>query len=169
LSILSENKGNVTAARTNALKFIVHFIGDIHQPLHASDHHDRGGNQVVVTWFGATNEPPPFSSPWELHAVWDAGLIDHKGQTRAEYVKDLETWIATQNVTAIEAGTVTDWVLEAHALAKSTAYQDPQTNSMVQSGAALDQPYYQANIGVVDQQLAKAGVRLAKVLNDTFP
>jgi hypothetical protein len=54
-------------------------------------------------------------------------------------------------------------------LAKSNAYKDPQTGGMVQNNAALADPYYQASIGVVDQQLAKAGVRLAKVLNETFP
>ena len=87
----------------------------------------------------------------------------------AAYVTDLETWIASQTPATIESGSPTDWVLEAHALAKSNAYHDPQTNGMVQSGAALDQQYYQANIAVVDQQLAKAGVRLAKILNATLP
>ena len=160
------------AARAQALKFITHFIGDLHQPLHCAERHgDAGGNAVKVTFFGATHEAPPFEqSLWNLHAVWDGGLIDHAQRSRMAYVARLEDWIATQDVTVIENGTFVDWANETHGQAVAHAYRTANgSKDFPASGGAIDKKYYAANIGVVDQQLAKAGVRLAKVLNDAFP
>jgi hypothetical protein len=79
--------------RAQALKFVTHFLGDLHQPLHCAERNgDTGGNGVKVTFFGATNEAPPFQhSPWNLHAVWDGGMIDHTKRTRTAYVKKLDS------------------------------------------------------------------------------
>ena len=60
--------GKPAEDRTEALKFLVHFVGDVHQPLHTADRNDHGGNDVQVTFFG---------QPMKLHAVWDTGLIMH--------------------------------------------------------------------------------------------
>jgi hypothetical protein len=57
-------------ARLEALKFVVHFVGDIHQPLHCENHGDHGGNDVHVGWFG---------KPTNLHAVWDGSIIEKMG------------------------------------------------------------------------------------------
>jgi nuclease S1 len=155
--------------RANALKFITHLIGDLHQPLHCAERNgDLGANDVKVTFFGQKTQPSPFKDQWNLHAVWDAGLIDHSGRSQTVYVKQLETWIASQNVTNIESGTPIDWANESHAAAVSHAYKSGSKDFPV-SGGKVGSTYYHANIGVVDQQLAKGGVRLAKVLNDAFP
>ena len=165
-------KGVSAPQRAEALKFVTHFIGDLHQPLHCAERNkDRGGNDVTVTFFGQTNEPPPFQKYlWNLHAAWDFGLIEHAGGTQAAYVTRLETWIGTQNVSGIESGTFVDWANESHAAAVAHAYKTPNGSAdFPATGGTIEQPYYDANIGIVDQQLAKAGVRLAKVLNDAFP
>ncbi len=72
---------NATAARparAEALKFLVHFVGDIHQPLHCADNHDRGGNDITVAFFKASTN---------LHAVWDTGIITKAGVTEIDYAR----------------------------------------------------------------------------------
>ncbi|HSP97609.1 MAG TPA: S1/P1 nuclease [Candidatus Dormibacteraeota bacterium] len=158
--------------RAQALKFVTHFVGDLHQPLHCAERNgDAGGNGVQVTFFGATHEAPPFqTSLWNLHAVWDGGMIDHTQCTRTAYVHRLEEWIATQDVTAIENGTFVDWANETHGQAVHHAYKTANgSQDFPATKGKIGKRYQDANIGVVDQQLAKAGVRLAKVLNDAFP
>ena len=158
--------------RAQALKFVTHFIGDLHQPLHCAERNgDAGGNTVKVTFFGATHDSAPFqTSLWNLHAVWDGGLIDHSHRGRKAYVHALEAWIATQNVAVIESGSYVDWANETHGQAVHHAYRTADgSGAFPSTGGEIDQAYYDANIVVVDQQLAKAGVRLAKVLNDAFP
>jgi hypothetical protein len=130
--------------RAEALKFLVHFVADLHQPLHCIDDHDRGGNAVQVTLFG---------QPTNLHAVWDSGLIGHTGLTVAEYVARLET----ADVDA--SGTPILWAEEAHRAAIDHAYAMPVDHH-------LDQSYYDANRPVIDVQLARGGTRLARLLNE---
>jgi hypothetical protein len=132
--------------RAEALKFLVHFVGDLHQPLHSIDDHDRGGNGVPVTLFG---------QPTNLHAVWDSGLIAHTGLGVAEYVARLEA----SDVDA--SGTPISWAEEAHRAAVDHAYVIP-------ADRRLDEPYYDANRPVVDLQLARGGARLARLLNETL-
>lgn len=139
--------------RTQALKFLVHLIGDIHQPLHDTDRNDHGGNDVIVTFFGKSVK---------LHAVWDTEIIMHTVFAWGAYVTRLETtWFPGRDVTSFDGGTPTDWALEAHQLARETAYGIPD-------GGALEMNYYTTALPVVDRQLAVAGMRLAKFLKDTF-
>src|SRR5882724_1812742 len=138
------------AERTQALKFIVHFIGDIHQPLHDTDRNgDHGGNDVVVTFFGKSVK---------LHAIWDTDIIMHTVFAWGAYVTRLETtWFPGRDVTGLDAGSPVDWALEAHQFARETAYRIPD-------GGALEMNYYTAALPFVDRQLAVAGIRLAKFL-----
>ncbi len=141
-------------ARTEALIFLIHLVGDAHQPLHCADDHDRGGNDVQVKFFGEDTN---------LHAVWDDSLIKKTQLSEAAYAKKLTTWLSSQSVTDLQSGAVTDWALEAHQLAKEHAYGD------VPASKRLGAKYFKSAIPVVDEQLAKAAVRLAKILNDTLP
>ncbi len=63
--------------RQKALKYLIHFVGGLHQPLHAGDNHDRGGNDVQVEFLGQTINPSS-RKPWNLHAVWDSALVEHQ-------------------------------------------------------------------------------------------
>lgn len=135
-----------------ALKFIVHLVGDMHQPLHSPDNNDRGGNGVTVEWFGkATN----------LHSVWDSMIIQQTGLGESEYVRLLEKGLTAKQIEAMQRGTVVEWALEAHRLARDYTYVVPIDHK-------LDQSYYDRNRRIVDQQLLRAGLRLAKILNTLF-
>jgi hypothetical protein len=136
----------MASERTEALKFIVHLIGDLHQPLHVGLAGDRGGNEIEVRLFGR---------PTNLHQVWDTGLITHARLRTGIYVNRL----ASMGVDS--GGTPVSWAEEAHALAVNRAY-------VVPANRRLGQRYYDANIPVVDRQLARAGARLARVLNENL-
>lgn len=140
------------AARREALIFLVHLVADLHQPLHCINNNDRGGNDVAVTFFG---------EPDTLHSVWDFDLLARPRLRERAYTKRLNAILATQNVADLKRGTVIDWALESHAIAKAHAYQLPP-NREIRSG------YYKANIPVVDNQLIKAAVRLAWMLNEAL-
>jgi len=153
------------AERAAALKFVVHFIGDLHQPLHCAErNHDRGGNDVPVTFFGERTAPT--GEPWNLHSVWDAGLIfraQPTGSVRA-YGARLNRWLSPHDEARLRAGSIIDWANDTHAVARTHAYA-----GVPLSGGDLGREYFDANIEVLNAQLAKAGVRLARVLNDAFP
>ena len=137
-------------ARYEALKFLVHFIGDLHQPLHCADNHDRGGNDVKVTFFGKSSN---------LHKVWDTDIIARAGFTQtANRVAAM-----TDETVSLPGNSFADWTLEAHRLAVEHAYKNLPVNQR------LGQNYYQSNRPVVDRQLLKAGQRLAAILNEVFP
>jgi len=148
--VLDQNE--TLANRRFALKFIVHLVGDMHQPLHCADNHDRGGNMVSVTWFGRTAN---------LHKVWDTLIIQEAGLDDAEFASALDSDLTDQQIAAIQQGNLTQWALESHKAAHDFAYVIPNNH-------ALDQAYYDRNAPIVDQQLLRGGLRLAKVLNTIF-
>jgi nuclease S1 len=139
------------AKRSEALKFVVHFVGDLSQPMHAMAD-ARGGNDIPVTVFGATQCGP---YPCNLHSVWDTELIAHTGIREHRYARELETMIATNHLQA-GFGTPIAWANESLQLGKQ-AWVQPQTN--------IDEAYYLQQRPVVDRQLALAGLRLARILN----
>jgi hypothetical protein len=140
------------ATRVEALKFIVHLVGDIHQPLHCGDPKNLGGNSIAVTFFGsATN----------LHKVWDSGIIGQAGISDQEFADELEQSLTPGEIENLQGGTPVDWANESHALAVSNAYKIPASKR-------LGKAYYNANSSVVDDRLLRAGLRLARVLNEAF-
>ncbi len=157
--ILSDRSRPV-AARAEALKLLVHFVADLHQPLHTTNRGDRGGNDVRVTFFG--EKIHPFAEkPWNLHAVWDGGLIDQTGLSEAAYAERLQAWLKKRSIVDLQKGTVVDWALEAHRAAVDVAYRLPKNRRLSKS-------YFEKSRPVMDELLAKAGVRLARVLNEAF-
>ncbi|MEW6683870.1 MAG: S1/P1 nuclease [Nitrospirota bacterium] len=148
------------AERAEALRFVAHFVADLHQPLHCADNRDRGGNDVEVVFFGEVLNP--FSGkPWNLHAVWDAGLIERRGLSVSDYARRLTGRIGRDVESELERGTVVDWVAESHRAAVETSYRLPPDR-------ALGDEYAAQALPVVDDMLAKAGIRLAKILNDAL-
>ncbi|MGY8684088.1 S1/P1 nuclease [Bradyrhizobium sp. UFLA05-153] len=146
--------------RLQALKFIVHFIGDVHQPLHASDRwdaytgkDDQGGNLVPVTFFGQTTN---------LHALWDTGLIMRTVYNWGAYVVRLETtWFPGRDLAELKGGSPADGAVDAHRLAHEVAYDIPDDG-------VLGVQYFSKASPIVDRQLALAGIRLAQVLKETL-
>ena len=82
-------------ARAEALRFLIHFMGDLHQPLHVGDNNDRGGNQRVVYLEGDSTN---------LHAVWDGKILERAGVTEAVYLAQLRRAMDTLDLAALERG-----------------------------------------------------------------
>jgi S1/P1 Nuclease len=139
--------------RIEALKFLVHFVGDIHQPMHAIEE-ARGGNDIQVMAFG-TNRCG--DTACNLHYEWDVGLIDHTGRSETAYVRYLEQMIARRKLRA--SGTPEDWANESFHWAK---------RAWLNEGGEVTEEYYRRNIHIVDDRLALAGLRLAAMLNQTL-
>ena len=151
-----ENSALARADRATALKFLVHLVADVHQPFHAIDV-ARGGIRIDVVAFGSTNCAPRGAKPFDcnLHGVWDSSLVLRRRLTDARYVAELEQKIA-QNRWSAGSGTPADWANESHIIAR-TAVLPP--------GATVDEAYYRAHLPVIDERLARAGLRLAAVIN----
>jgi len=105
--------------RAEALMFLIHFVGDVHQPLHAADRHDAGGSQVGVTFF---------DRPMSLHAVWDFGIIGEADLRlgRLRPVSGPVLAYAAKDINALQRGSPVDWALEAHRAAVDVAYVLPE-------------------------------------------
>jgi hypothetical protein len=142
------------ADRAVALKFLVHFVGDLHQPFHALGV-ERGGNGIHVSVFGS-EECGKY--PCNLHAVWDSGLIEHENLDEPAHLKLLEADITAKKMVAGN-GKAADWALESRNLGRT---------ALVAPGANIDEAYYQRNIGIVNQRLEQGGLRLAALLNAAF-
>jgi hypothetical protein len=141
--------------RVEAIKWIVHFVADLHQPLHAIDE-ARGGNDIKLPVFGS---PQCGDYPCNLHWTWDNMLLEHTGRTEPEYVHYLQKLIQSEHLDQRPIGTPIDWANESHVFARDIMNASP---------VAVDEAYYQANIHLVDERLALAGLRLASVLNSAL-
>ena len=139
--------------RVEALKFIVHFVADVHQPFHAIGE-AKGGNGIRISEFGSSQCG---EHPCNLHSAWDTGLIAHTNLSQQEYVQHLEEFISQQHL--IAGGQPEDWANESHKYAQAAWLND---------GEQVDENYYKSQIKVVDTRLALAGLRLAALLNDAF-
>jgi nuclease S1 len=145
--------------RRLALRFLIHLIEDLHMPLHVGDNHDKGGNQTQVQFFDdGTN----------MHRLWDSGMILRVGDTEDFWVADLTELDTLNKRNEAMKGTVEDWATESLLLAKA-AYQVPETGKRLKSGQKLGDAYLNTHLPVVRKRLYQASVRLATVLNETFP
>jgi hypothetical protein len=133
------------------LKLLIHFIGDLHQPMHVGLEEDRGGNDFKVQWFYNDSN---------LHSVWDREMIDSYGMSYTELANNADV-LTKQEVQEIQKGSVVDWVNETHEITR-TVYDT------VKPDENLRYQYSYNNFTTVRTQLQKAGIRLAKILNDLF-
>jgi hypothetical protein len=145
------------ADRATALKFVVHFIGDLHQPFHALGV-GRGGNDVKVRVFGEANCGRDSNKPvpCNLHSVWDSRLIARRSLNDERYLVELRNVIDAKRLGSQPGGTPAQWAEQSFRVAKE-ALVKPDTN--------IDEGYYRRHITVIDERLALAGIRLAAVLN----
>lgn len=151
--------------RLLAFKFLLHFVGDLHQPLHASGHHDGGGNGVAVLAEG-------LKRPSNLHSYWDSYLIRQLGTTVATASANVGALITPAHAAAWSTGSFEDWAAESNVKARTVAYHFAGQKSFVDDHGdtveVLDARYTARALPVVREALAKAAVRLAQVLNEVF-
>ncbi len=132
-----------------ALKFIAHFVGDVHQPLHVGRASDRGGNEIRVSWFG---------KPSNLHRVWDSEVISRLRLSPQSLGRELKSRPADEVEAWRQDGPMT-WVEESMALR-------PLVYNM--RGTGLGRAYLREAGPVVEERLLQAGVRLAALLDAIF-
>jgi hypothetical protein len=142
--------------RRLALQFLLHFVGDLHQPLHAGDERDQGGNLEQVQ--------APGLPPANLHRYWDVEFVEALGRDPGRVAGELIDRIGAADVRDWNKGTTSDWALESYAVAKAVAYGRLPA-PITKHHYALPPDYVQSARGAVDLQLRRAGVRLAWVLN----
>jgi hypothetical protein len=139
--------------KTEALKFIVHFVGDLHQPMHISRAEDKGGNTIQLNYEGqGTN----------LHSLWDTKLLEHEGLTY-EQLADKYDHASTAQIRQWQSDPLIKWIWESYEVS-SRLYAE--IDSM--KGRSIDESYYQAHIPIIRQRIEQAGIRLAGVLNGLF-
>jgi hypothetical protein len=145
--------------RLLALQFLLHLVADVHQPLHAGDDDDRGGNGKRVR--------APGYRAGTLHQYWDTVLVERLGASSVGVATTLIADISVADRRAWSAGTAADWAFESFALARTVAY-----GRLPAPGAGhlytLDDDYLRAAQAAVRLQLERAGVRLATILNDAL-
>ena len=140
--------------RWQALAFITHFVGDLHQPLHVSHKHDKGGGTIKVSWFG--------NDRYNFHQVWDTLLIEHQQLSYKEYVEFL--LISMTEKQQWKQGDYEDWADESIKL-RDTIY-DYKTDE--QGMPQLSYRYIFKHRDQVELRLKQAGIRLAARLNKIF-
>ena len=137
--------------RRVALYFLIHLIGDLHQPLHVGRDEDAGGNKIVVYWFDKKTN---------LHTLWDSMLIEFQQYSYTEYAKLLN--IADENrVKAWQSGLLEEWFYESHVMSDSIYDATPDESK-------LSYKYNYQFQKIIEEQLLKGGVRLAALLNQAF-
>lgn len=141
------------AEKTEALKFVVHFVGDLHQPMHVSREEDKGGNTIQLNYDGkGTN----------LHSLWDSKLIDHEGLTYEQMAEQYDHATPVQ-IRQWQNEPLLQWIWESYQ-ASSKLYAEVEAMKT----RSIDDRYYAAHINIIHDRLEKAGIRLAGVLNHIF-
>lgn len=135
------------------LKYLVHMVGDVHQPLHTGREEDWGGNKINVYFKGRKDA----EGLTNLHDLWDAGLIDDYKMSYTEYATKLQNQFKD---TIVEQGVPEDWANESHEYV-SKIYE-------TKDGSYLSYDYVYENLPIVDERLYLAGIRLGNLLNDIF-
>jgi hypothetical protein len=152
--------------RLMALAFLVHFVGDLHMPLHAGDRGDLGGNRVPVSYgliAGRTN----------LHSAWDGFIAERAISTPAAGARGILSELDAAAKAAKREGDVEDWARESWQLSRDAAYAgvtqsgDP-CGPLAGERPVIDEAQVRALIPAVRRQIARAGLRLARLLDEAL-
>jgi hypothetical protein len=138
--------------RAVALKFLVHLIGDIHQPFHALGD-ERGGNNISISFLGSSQCD---TNRCNLHGVWDDTMIQERNLSEPKYLALLQQEIVENHWERLSGGEPTTWANISHKYA---------VDALVPTGSVIKRDYYTEEIKIVDAELALGGLRLARALN----
>jgi nuclease S1 len=188
LAIL-EDKNADAGKRADALRYVIHFAGDLHQPLHTITNADEGGNCVPVKYFRRSPQEHNHSFSPNLHSLWDTAILerDAEGADAAEYAETLDAQFAADIEGWQKAGIhVDEWVWEGYDFAETVVYGDLTPKIAIEPNVAVHSCSDDNNIGerllrqnitageayqdkaatVVEKRIAEGGVRLAMILNE---
>jgi len=137
--------------KTFYLKLLIHFVGDIHQPLHVAEL-EEGGNKIKVLWF---------NSPSNLHQVWDSKLIDFQQLSYTEYSNAINHTTKTERM-LWQKQPMNEWIWNSYQISEKIF------DDVKQPEEKLGYQYNFKYINILNQQLVKGGVHLAGLLNQLF-
>lgn len=138
--------------RTAALKFVIHLVGDIHQPMHTGHSEDKGGNDIKLKYRGRDTN---------LHSLWDSGLLDYQGLTYTEMAQQYDQKLRGRQIREMQAAAPEQWLWESYQQSEKLYQETP-------AGTDVDYKYYPAHADMMRQRIVEAGVRLAGLLNKTL-
>ena len=145
------DKNTPDADREIYLRFLVHFLGDMMQPMHTGREEDLGGNLIKIQFF---------KKDTNLHSLWDSGLIDNTKYSYTEYARVLDVK-SKEEIKQIQSGNLEDWLYESHQAAN-------QLYASVKPGENYSYDYQEQYKDLLERQLLYAGLRLAKILNEVL-
>lgn len=149
------------AERLLALKFVIHLIGDLHQPLHAADHHDRGGNCIALS--------PAVEAQNNLHAYWDVSVVNALGDSPVQIAARLEAQLLRADIEEWMRGTPQSWAMDTFATGRRDVYALPSLPTCQNGGSVALTPAYRVQAEKdASVQLLKAAIRMAAVLNGSL-
>lgn len=156
-AIVKDDKAS-RADRQMALRFVIHIVEDLHQPLHVGNGRDLGGNAVEVTFM---------DEPTNLHSVWDEDIINAELLSYTEWADWLNRRITAEDRIAWAAAEPAQWLAESVAI-RDGLYPPPSKDSKNPEIPNLSYDYVYAHKGQIDLRLQQGGVRLAAYLNALF-
>jgi hypothetical protein len=174
--------------RADAIRYIIHFVGDLHMPLHATTNNDEGGNCVPVRYFRRRPHDHHNSFTPNLHAIWDSAILerDMEGADPSEYADTLLQAFSADIESWQRAGVhLDDWAWESYDIANLIVYpelspavptetpvpvhsctDDNIAERMLRLHVFAGEAYQEIAAAIIQERLAKAGVRLAVILSD---
>jgi hypothetical protein len=155
---LLDRKAPVARRRT-ALRFLVHLVQDVHQPMHVADRNDRGGNTLQLRYGRYDNT--------NLHQVWDSGLLSRAFRNEDDLMHHLDDLARRPESREWLNGRTEDWADESLLVGRS-AYHVPGSAVTLRRGDSIGRDYERDNVPRAVDRLARAGVRLASLLDDIF-
>ncbi len=188
LAILKDKNAD-SSKRAEALRFVIHFVGDLHMPLHVSNNNDLGGNCVPVKFFGRRPTEHNNSFSPNLHSIWDVDILnrDKNSADPAKFAAQLDILFAAKFDSWRDGGVrIADWARESHDLADSVAYgelippipvevptvshtcaeADQIGERMLALHISVGESYQSKALPITQERLAQAGFRLALLLNE---
>ncbi|MDR3632808.1 MAG: S1/P1 nuclease [Isosphaeraceae bacterium] len=146
------------AERARALRFLTHFVQDLHQPVHVGDNRDRGGNDLQLQYFGkGTN----------LHRIWDFEMLERGELKLSTLYGQVSALVTPERSEQWSSGSAIEWANESFVLAQK-AYRAPGDGRLLRAGDKLGQAYEDTFLVVARERIARSGVRLAWLLNGTL-
>jgi nuclease S1 len=144
--------------RRMALRFFIHLVQDLHQPMHVADRNDRGGNNLQLR-YGRYD-------PTNLHQVWDSGLLGQRFRREADLVQELEAVASQAGSRDWLKGGIEDWADESLEAGRRAYLAVPGSSVVLRPGDSISRDYEKVNLPVAVDRLARSGVRLASMLNE---
>jgi hypothetical protein len=142
--------------RREALMFVLHFVGDLHQPLHAGRPGDRGGNDVAVDFFGDAGDAQRRNN---LHSVWDSQMLRRAGVEWGATSHRLNNEVSRDEAREWETLDIADWSNESYRVCEEFVYGKLRADGRIRN------TYFKPALGIAEVQMQKGGVRLAHLIN----